>query len=156
MALDTPLLAALRDKGWTVRDAAEYLGVSRQRLYSVFADPTRPRLWQCAIAGMPTCTQEIKLALRDKRKAKAKAKPAPRPVMGERPGSPPEFEVGDCVMATKHAGIADEGEEGVIAALRGAKASLELLVQMPEGEDWFPVALFHEYFSTTGLNSYRK
>ncbi|KLR57299.1 helix-turn-helix transcriptional regulator [Diaphorobacter sp. J5-51] len=142
-----PLAQALRDKGWTVRDAAEYLGVSRQRLYSVFADPARPRLWGCAVAGMPACTPEIKLALKTGRKAKPKPAPAPpRPVAEQRP----EFEVGDVVMATKYAGIAEEGEEGVIAALRGAQVNLELLVQMPDGEDWFPVKDFHACFATTG------
>lgn len=146
----TPLAQILRDKGWSVRDAADYLGVSRQRLYSVFADPNRVRLWACAIAGMPPCSPEIKGALSSNRKAKAmpRPSPSPRPALQMRP----EFEVGDVVVATKYAGIADEGGEGTIAAMRGHKASLELLVQAPDGEDWFLVKDFHAFFATTGRN----
>lgn len=135
----------LRAKGWTIRDAAEYLGVSRQRLYTTFSDPDRPKLWQCAIDGMPACTPEIKLSL----KLARDRKPRPKPRLHM---TGPEFEVGDEVMASKHAGIGDEGQCGEIAALRGEKDSLQLLVRMEDGEDWFPVHLFHEYFATTGLN----
>lgn len=144
----TPLAQTLGEKGWSVRDAADYLGVSRQRLYSVFADPHRARLWPCAIAGMPVCSPDIKAALSAKRKAKSK--PRPSPVARAELPTRPEFEVGDVVMATKHAGIADEGEEGTIAAIRGHQASLELLVQASEGEDWFNVRDFHAFFATTG------
>ena len=149
-----PLAQILRNKGWSVRDAAEFLGVSRQRLYSVFADTNRARLWSCAVAGMPQCSPEIKAALKARRKAVAKPKPSrpPRPTAPPRP----EFEVGDGVMASKYAGIAEEGHEGFIAALRGQQKDLQILVRMPAGEDWFPVKDFHEFFATTGLNSTRK
>ncbi|SFV03086.1 hypothetical protein SAMN04489707_11131 [Paenacidovorax caeni] len=53
----------LRLKGWSMSSAALYLGVSRQRLYTVFADPGRARLWDCAIEGMPACTPEISQSL---------------------------------------------------------------------------------------------
>ncbi len=132
-----------------MRDAAQYLGISRQHLYNVAASNDRPHLWDCAVAGMPECTVQIKATLAASRKAvaKPKAKPAAKaPVVAQ----PPEFEVGDLVMATKYAGIAEEGKEGVIAALRGSQASLELLVRMPDGEDWFPVKDFHACFATTG------
>jgi hypothetical protein len=41
---------------------------------------------------------------------------------------------------------------GVILALRGEKASLQLLIRMDDGEDWFPLKDFHDFFATTGLN----
>jgi hypothetical protein len=135
-----PLAAQLREKGWSVRDAAAYLGVSRQRLYSVFADPDRIRLWACAIAGMPDCTPSLKKQLRAARKAKA---PRPRDVA-------PVFAVGDGVTATAYAGIAEEGDEGTIEEIRGAATSLELRVRMPGGEDWFPVKDFNAVFMTNG------
>ena len=138
------LAARLRDKGWSIRDAADYLGVSRQRLYAVFADPGRVRLWECAVAGMPSCTPEMAKTLKE---ARRKAfKPLPCKVAD----TPPEFEVGDVVMATKYTGIAQEGDEGVIAGLRGVKASLTLLVRMPGGEDWFSTDDFHAFFAATG------
>ena len=138
------LAARIRDKGWSIRDAADYLGVSRQRLYAVFVDPARARLWECAIAGMPACTPDIAKALQAARKKAAK------PVPGKVLDAPPEFEVGDMVVATKHAGIAEEGEEGVIAGLHGAKTSLTILVRMTGGEDWFAVSDFHAFFATNG------
>ncbi len=138
------LATRLRDKGWNIRDAAEYLGVSRQRLYDVFGDPGRARLWECAIAGMPECTAEIVQALKEARSKRPK--PVPRVKIPTT-----EFEAGDLVMATKHAGICDEGMEGWIAGLRGGGSSLEILVRVPDDEDWFPEKLFHEFFATTGL-----
>lgn len=142
------LAARLREKGWSIRDAADYLGVSRQRLYSVFEDPGRARLWDCAVAGIPQCTQEISQELKALRKNRVKP---PRTHFNA-----PEFEIGDEVMATRYAGIADEGEAGLIAGLRGQNAELEILVRMPDGEDWFPKADFHDYFATTGLNASQK
>lgn len=143
LAVGGVLAARLRGKGWSVRDAADYLGVSRQRLYSVFADPGRVRLWECAIAGMPACTPEIAKALKEERRKKPK--PLPRPKI-----EAPAFEVGDVVVAVTYAGIAEEDEEGWIAGIRGQKDSLELLVKMPDGEDWFPIDDFHDLFMTNG------
>ena len=65
----TTLSLALRAKGWTMRDAAQYLGISRQHLYNVAANNSRPRLWDCAIAGMPECTAKLKAELAARRKA---------------------------------------------------------------------------------------
>lgn len=139
------LAARLRDKGWSIRDAADYLGVSRQRLYTAFDDPNRARLWECAIQGMPACTAVLKGELKALRLKKPR--PAPRVTL-----QAPAFEVGDEVVVTKYAGIAEEDEAGFIAGLRGAKDQQEILVSMPGGEDWFPLADFHAHFATTGLN----
>lgn len=137
------LAAQLRANGWTIRDAADYLGVSRQRLYSVFADRNRARLWECAVAGMPACTPEIAAELREARTRK------PRPAR-TRPAPIVRIEVGDGVVATAYAGIADEAEEGWIVDVRGEGADMRLLVRMPDGEDWFPLADFHDFFMTNG------
>ena len=101
-------------------------------------------MWECAIAGMPTCTSQIVQTL------KAARKKAAKPAQAKAQEAPPEFEIGDVVIATKHAGIAEEGEEGVIAGLCGTKETLTLLVRMPSGEDWFAVSDFHEFFATNG------
>ena len=93
---------------------------------------------------MPACTSEIAQTL------KAARKNAAKPVPGKAFDSPPEFEVGDVVVAIKHAGIAEEGEEGVIAGLRGDKESLTILVRMAGGENWFGVSDFHAFFATNG------
>ncbi|BEU98864.1 hypothetical protein ACDW_45700 (plasmid) [Acidovorax sp. DW039] len=144
----------LRAKGWSIRDAAQYLGVSRQRLYTVFDDPGRARLWECAIAGMPVCTAQIKEELRASRKASAQAKPKHVAPPSEHP---PEFEPGDKVIAIRSSGLADEDEEALIVSVRGTKKAgdLAILVQGPSGEDWLPEKDFHHYFSSTGLNTYR-
>ena len=135
----------LRQKGWSISTAALYLGVSRQRLYTVFEDPGHARLWDCAVAGIPVYTHEISRSLQELRARRPKA--PPRHVVHVE-----EFELGDVVMCTKYAGIAEEDAEGHIAGLRGKGASLEILVVMPDGEDWFPRSLFHSHFATTGLN----
>ena len=44
---------------------------------------------------------------------------------------------------------------GHIAGPWGSDASLEILVVMPDGQDWFPRALFYDHFATTGLNIHR-
>ena len=133
----------LRAKGWSVRDAALYLGVSRQRLYSVFADPNSPRLWAAAVQGIPVCSAKIKVALKLERAGIEKQ---------EKPLSPTfTFAVGDEVIADKYAGIADEGDRGWIEGIHGSGKSLELLVRMPDGEDWFPIKDFHEFFLTSGI-----
>lgn len=129
---------------WSIRDAADYLGVSRQRLYTVFADPCRARLWECAVAGIPACSAEMAKALKDARRARPR--PAPRAKRVEAPA----FEVGDGVIALDYTGIAEEGEEGWIAGIRGTNERMELLVRMPRGEDWFQLADFGEVFMTNG------
>ena len=143
------LAERLRTKGWSIRDAAQYLGVSRQRLYTVFEDPGRARLWECAIAGIPQCTPQIKEELRTARAAKLKLKPV-REVPVERP----EFEVGDEVVAIRSSGLAEEDERAHIVRLRGSQQTkdLQLLVQGPEGEEWLPEKTFRYYFESTGLN----
>ncbi len=143
------LAERLRTKGWSIRDAAQYLGVSRQRLYTVFEDPGRARLWECAIAGIPQCTQQIKEELRTARVAKLKLKPV-REVPVERP----EFEIGDEVVAIRSSGMAEEDERAHIVRLRGSQQTkdLQLLVQGPEGEEWLPEKTFRYYFESTGLN----
>ena len=143
------LAERLRTKGWSIRDAAQYLGVSRQRLYTVFEDPGRARLWECAIAGIPQCTQQIKEELRTARAAKLKLKPV-REVPVERP----EFEIGDEVVAIRSSGMAEEDERAHIVRLRGSQQTkdLLLLVQGPEGEEWLPEKTFRYYFESTGLN----
>ena len=143
------LAERLRTKGWSIRDAAQYLGVSRQRLHTVFEDPGRARLWECAIAGIPQCTQQIKEELRIARAAKLKLKPV-REVPVERP----EFEIGDEVVAIRSSGMAEEDERAHIVRLRGSQQTkdLLLLVQGPEGEEWLPEKTFRYYFESTGLN----
>lgn len=133
----------LREKGWTIRDAAEFLGVSRQRLYSVIADRDRIRLWECAVSGIPVCTPQIAIALKEQRKRKTKPIPKPKIVV-------PGIEVGDCVVAMTYAGIAEEGDEGWIEGIQGQKESLRLLVTMPGGKDWFEVNEFDDLFMTNG------
>ena len=128
----------LHEKGWSVRAAAQYLGVSRQRLYSVFANSDHARLWDCAISGMPAFTADMQISMTRPRKKKA-------PKHDAQP-----FSVGDVVVCDKYAGIADDGDEGTITGLRSTKLGQEIEVSMPGGMDWFPLAQFHAHFLTTG------
>ena len=141
------LLDKLRLKGWTIKDAALYLGVSRQRLYSVSSNPSHDKLWDCAVDGIPTCSDTLKRDLRQvsvNRSRKAK-NTAPKSILRSY-----SFDVGDLVVCDKYAGIADFGDEGAIAGLREANTTVEILVSMPGGEDWFSLNQFNEFFLTTG------
>lgn len=144
-----PLAARIRSKGWSITDAADYLGVARQTLYSMFRDPQRPRLWECAVAGMPDCTPAIKKSLREERRKLRAQRQAQRPAVA--PAQ--EFEIGDEVVCAEPTGFCDEGERGEITATRPAGGSVEILVCMPDGEDWFPKSLFYKHFQPTGINT---
>lgn len=150
---DGPLAASIRSKGWSITDAADYLGVARQTLYSVFRDPHRPRLWECAIAGMPACTPELKKSLRNERKLQRAQRQAQ--LQARRPIAAPvqEFEIGDEVVCAEPTGYCVEGERGEIKGTRPASGSVEILVCMPDGEDWFPKTLFYKHFQPTGINT---
>ncbi len=151
------LAEKIRKKGWSVRDAADYLGVSRQRLYSVFADPSRARIWECAIEGLPHCSKAIHEELKDAREKRQQAR-TPRDGQRSKPKNPSTelaltlgIEVNDVVIALTYAGIAEEGEEGWIASIRRNATGPELLVCMQNGEeDWFPLDTFNEHFITNG------
>jgi hypothetical protein len=60
------------------------------------------------------------------------------------------FSVGDVVVCDKYAGIADDGDEGAITAIRATNQGQEIEVSMPGGTDWFPLSIFHAHFLTTG------
>lgn len=153
------LAQQLRDKGWSIRDAADYLGVSRQRLYTVFEDPQRARLWECAVAGIPPCTPEIVQQLRAARRERLQQ--VQRAAMAAACTGDAalvqyaEYEVGDVVRALTDAGIADEDEDGTIAELRHSGGTLQILVRTVRGQDWFPQADFDRFWASTGLNIHR-
>lgn len=139
------LAEKLRQKGWSITSAALYLGVSRQRLYSVFADPGRARLWSCAVEGIPHFSPQIAELLKSLRSQRVKQKNTLSKIDYK------EFELGDVVMCTKYAGIAEEDEKGHVGGLKGSDQDLKILVVMPNGKDWFPREIFHNHFSVTGL-----
>ncbi|MER2540394.1 MAG: helix-turn-helix domain-containing protein [Azonexus sp.] len=51
-----PLAKSLCDKGWSITNAAKYLGVTRQHLYNIIKRPPKGVLWDCAAAGLPACS----------------------------------------------------------------------------------------------------
>ena len=142
------LMTELKQKHWQMVDAAFFLGVSRQRLYSALDDPRRARIWDLAITGLPECSDQLARDIRklrlDRRK-NASPSPAAAPTSADY-----GYRVGDVVMAIAYAGIAEDGDEGWIVGIKGATSAPEMLVRMPQGEDWFPLADFERYFVTTG------
>lgn len=138
------LVAALKEKGWSIRDAAEYLGVSRQRIYSAFADPFRARLWECAISGLPKCTKAMAKSLKEARKARI-------PVQRKSTGSaPPEFEINDGVASVAHSDFCADGQEGWIADIVRDRQGTRLLIHTQQSQFWLSVKEFREYFVTNG------
>lgn len=146
------LKSAIRDKSWTVRDAADYLEVSRQRLYSAIADKHRARFWDLAILNLPMCSEAIRneLALaraanKRKRHKRANAKALPKPQTHS-------IDVDDYVVAISYAGIAEEGDQGCVIAVRGHGAWREYQVETTSGQRWFSQDEFDDHFQTTGLS----
>lgn len=145
------LKSIIHDKGWTMRDAADYLEVSRQRLYSALANKQRPRFWDISIQNLPICTQAIKNELALERAGRKRKRPKKSKPSGASDSGNHQVEVDDCVVAISYAGIAEEGDQGWVTSVRGAGASREIEVQMPDGRRWFSLAEFDDYFQTTGL-----
>lgn len=140
----------LKAKGWTVKDAAEFFGVSRQKLHSVLVESVPTNLWVCAVNGIPKFAASMKKKHPKKKKQNAVAS-------GEtckEIQSLSEFECGDIVIASKYIGIIDEGEEGVITEIKGKGANVLLEISFHSGADkeWFPLDYFYNHFGTTGLN----
>lgn len=140
----------LKAKGWTVKDAAEFFGVSRQKLHSVLAEAMPTNLWVCAVNGMPKFVASMKHQHVKKKKQKATSS-------GESSNqnqSSSEFECGDIVIASKYIGIIDEGEEGVITEIKwkGADTFLEISFRSGVYKESFPLDYFYNHFGTTGLN----
>lgn len=145
--IDNHLTHQLKHKGWTVRDAAEYLGVSRQRLYAVFDDHNRPRLWNCAIAGMPECTDAIRQELAQKRKNKPKVS---RTRTAHTHTNRLPFAVGDGVFSLVEIDIAHEGASGWIVGITGQGKDCFIEVSMPDGNDTFSIDDFEDFFQGNG------
>lgn len=114
------LEAILKIKGWSIINVAQFLGVSRQYLYTQFDDQYRARLIECAIQGLPQCTAAIAAGLKEERSAtKASKPPKPSPSIEQNPQPTASvqlggrFELGDGVSADRAVGsILEEGEEG--------------------------------------------
>jgi hypothetical protein len=114
------LEAILKIKGWSIINVAQFLGVSRQYLYTQFDDQYRARLIECAIQGLPQCTAAIAAGLKEERSATKASKPPKPSASIEQSPEPAEsvqlggrFELGDGVSADRAVGsILEEGEEG--------------------------------------------
>ncbi len=143
----------LRDKGWTILNAAQYLGVSRQYLYNQFDDLQRPRLVQCAILGLPECSADIAAELKTQRdRIKAARQPKQRQVeptdeLGGR------FQVGEGVSADRNVGeFVDEGDEGWIKEkFVTDEGMLTYVIDFGEkGIETFPEAMANHLFVQNG------
>lgn len=150
----------LKEKGWTILDAAQFLDVSRQYLYSNFDDPRRPRLLDCAIRGLPQCSPEIAQELkaaRDKLKSrKSKPATASKPKSGSSTDLGESVEgilnVGAGVSALKYVGqMAEEGDEGWVRRIFRVDDTLTYSIEFPGvGTEDFPENLVQEFFVENG------
>lgn len=166
----SPLAQRIRAKGWTIRDAARYLGVSRSRLYEVFRDPTRPRLWVCAISGLPRYGRHVAaelLAIPDPEAADAVRDTAPNDLEAKStpmragngtydPGPSSDSDpngglaVGDIVIATRNYKAINEGDEGVIEGFESLRDERLILVATPNTSLRLTEDSFFDIFAETG------
>lgn len=149
----------LKEKGWTILDAAQFLDVSRQYLYSNFDDPGRPRLLDCAILGLPQCTPELAKqlkAIRDQFKSqRPKSAKASKPILGskaELQNVVGILEVGAGVSAIKYVGeMAEEGAEGWVRRIFRHGDVVTYSIEFPSvGTEDFPEAFVEEFFVENG------
>lgn len=136
------LRAQLVASGWKMVDLAYWLGVSRQYLATVINDEQRARHWELALCALPRLTRQEMAALAAQRRAashdRQRQRPPPPSAPGMRyhgillPGSV-------VVVAASHVGeLADEGEEGVVQAVRCHAMTESYLVAFASGAaDWF-------------------
>lgn len=163
------LAEQIRSKGWTIRDAATYLGVSRSRLYEVFAMDEPPRLWTCAVDGMPKyavkAQQEV-LRLRANHVPRSRS-PSERPALQDPAEiehayshvdedfvAPPEvasgLEVGDIVIAIARLQMVEPGEEAVITGFEELGEVRLILVQTDTHQIRVVESVFFDFFVETG------
>lgn len=138
-------------KGWTISATAALWGVSRQRLYQVFKQKSPALLWQCAAQGLP----EPSSALLSLAKERSKEKPG-----HHRPSQKPAatiitnaagYAVGDILVAMEHIGqLAEEGDEGVLVAIKRAGNYWNFLVRFGLADEWFAEEFLARYMANTG------
>lgn len=151
MGSGTDIHRQILAKGWTVRDAAKFWGVSRQRLYQVFKQEAPALLWDCAARGLPEASPQM-LALANSRATEKPGRVPPiQKSTNNRITQASGYALGDVLMAATYVGeIADEGEEGVITAIKRSGNLWTFLVRFDRGEDWFPEALICACMAPTG------
>ena len=138
-------------KGWTISATAALWGVSRQRLYQVFKQDRPALLWQCAAQGLPAPSPEL-LTL-----GKERATQKPGHVRsGQKPAATvitkaAGYCVGDILVAVDYIGeLADEGDEGILVAIKRAGNHWNFLVRFGLEEEWFAEEHLTRFMACTG------
>lgn len=141
----------IQTKGWNISDAARFWGISRQRLYQVFAQTTPALLWQCAAEGLPVHSPAlVKLAKTRPTKKPGHIKPGAGPVRNlvTRAAG---YTLHEILVTTSEIGeIATEGEEGTLSEIKRDGNYWRFLVRFERGEDWFSDYDLNNYMASTG------
>jgi len=152
-------------EGWYLVDLAFWLGVTRKHLASVIDDVHRARHWELALCNLPKLTAlerreltALRIAAEGEKTTRTNAVVADAPaVVPSYAGLPGmryhgELVVGAVVVVTgSHVGeMVEEGEEGVVIAVRAAGAREEYLIRFSGGEDWFDADAFDACMAETG------
>lgn len=151
--------------GWKMVDLAFWLGITRKHLSSVINDVHRPRHWELALCHLPKLPAlerrrltELRLAAEQLKTAKTVHVDEPSRAEGAAPGLRPGMRYHNelipgavVVVVGSHVGeMAEEGEEGVVVAVRANGNREEYQIRFTGGEDWFDADAFDESMAETG------
>lgn len=158
----------LTQRGWMIENLALWLGVTRVHLGRIVRDVHRARHWDLAFLSLPRLTDrdaniltQLRMA---RRQEQAANKAAALPTLVANPETAPAKKTGPgyryhgilvtgavVVVTASHAGdIAEEGEEGVVVAVRDAGDREDYLIRFLSGEDWFDPDSFDACMAETG------
>lgn len=136
----SPWKRRIQDKGWSLTDAADFLGVSRQNLYNALNEAEPILLWQLAIAALPPATPELSRRLRAARQAARAARAAPVSPYAPR----------DVLICVEDCAVAQEGDEVVVADVRVRGRRGEFRLRAARGEAWLSQRALETHFVATG------
>ncbi|WP_054287134.1 hypothetical protein [Gulbenkiania mobilis] len=158
----------LMQRGWMIENLALWLGLTRVHLGRIIRDVHRARHWDLAFLSLPRLADRdanILTQLRvARRREQANSKLAALPALVANADPAPAKRTGPgyrycgilvtgavVVVIASHAGdIAEEGEEGVVVAVRDSGDREDYLIRFLSGEDWFDPDSFDACMAETG------
>ena len=147
-------------KGWSLRELADYWGLTPEYVRKIASNPKRAAHWDDAVRGLSSLGPARKLRQDWAEQAEAEAAVAAGEVAKPRrvPKSPGfryhgYMVVGAVVAVAKHLGeMADEGARGLVLEVIRERTQEKYRVLFEGGEfEMFDPDLVDEYLATTGL-----
>lgn len=149
-------------KGWSLRELADYWGLTPEYVRRLAANPKRAAHWDDAVRGLPSLGPARRLRQDWVEQAQVEAALAAGQPVPSRPAKVPKtpgfryhdyMVVGAVVAVSKHLGeVADEGARGLVLEVIRSRTQEQYRVLFEGGDfETFEPDLVDEYLVTTGL-----